>query len=178
VNANEPATVKRRTSATRLPTHRAAAVITEIFAPSVVIVVLSLSMAWGATGQHLGQTLLWALVVATFSAGLPMVFIVRGARAGRYDTHHINNREARFVPVLVCLGSTAIGLTILLLGNAPQALVAMSLVMLAVLVVTGAITSRWKISLHTAVAAGGVAMLALLYNGYALLLLAAVGLIA
>ncbi|SFQ58804.1 hypothetical protein SAMN05421810_11060 [Amycolatopsis arida] len=159
---------------------RLAAVITEALAPWVVIVLLSLAMAGKATGFHPGWTVLWALVVATFSAGIPMTFITRGAKAGRYDTHHVNNREGRTVVLLVCFGSTAVGMAILLLGAAPWAMVVMTVAMLGVLVVTGVITvaARWKISMHTAVSAGGVAMLALLYGPWALpllLLVAVVG---
>ncbi len=98
-----------------------------------------------------------------------MHFITRGARAGRYETHHVNNREGRGLVLVVCFLSTAAGLTILLLGSAPPATVVMTLVMLAVLLVTGVITvvARWKVSMHAAVSAGGVVMLVFLYGPWA-----------
>lgn len=172
-----------RSTADSLSTHtrssQLARVITEILAPWVVIVLLSLAMAFKATNYHPWMTLLWALVVAAFSAGIPMHFIVRGTKAGKYDTHHVNNREGRGLVLLVCLGSTAIGLTILLLGAAPHAMIVMTLTMLAVLVITGAITvaAKWKTSLHAAVSAGGVAMLSFLYGPWALLLLLLVAMV-
>ncbi|ATY17211.1 hypothetical protein CU254_41540 (plasmid) [Amycolatopsis sp. AA4] len=158
---------------------RAARVITEILAPWAVILLLSLAMAAKATGFRLWPTLLWGAVVAVFSAGVPMAFITRGAKAGQYDSHHVNNREGRGPVLLVCFGSTAIGLTILLVGSAPPAMVIMTWAMLAVLVVTGTITvaAKWKISMHAAVSAGGVAMLAFLYGPWALLLLLLVALV-
>jgi membrane-associated phospholipid phosphatase len=120
----------------------------------------------------------WALVVALFSAGIPMRFITKGAQDGRYDTHHVNNREGRTAVLLVCLLSTAAGLAILLLGSAPRADVVMTVVMLAVLLGTGLVTvvAKWKISMHAAVSAGSVAMLAFLYGPWAwtLLLLVAI----
>jgi len=156
---------------------RSAKLITEVLAPSVVIVLLSLAMAWRATEYRIWPALLWASVVATFSAALPMAFIVRGARAGRWDSHHVNDREGRALPLLVCFGSTAVGLTIMWLGNAPQPMIAMAVTMLAVLVATGIITVWWKVSMHAAVSAGGVAMLAALYHPAVLALLAVVALI-
>lgn len=163
----------------RTPTLRIAALTTEVLAPWVVIVLLSLGMSLKATDFRVGPAVLWALVVAVFSAGVPMAFIARGARRGEYDTHHVNNRAGRTVVFLVCLASTAIGLTILLLGAAPRAMVVMTLAMLACLVVTAVITAaaKWKISMHAAVSAGGVAMLTFLYGPAALALLALVALV-
>jgi hypothetical protein len=37
----------------------------------------------------------WGLVVALCSSILPMVFIVHGARQGRWDGHHLRDRERR-----------------------------------------------------------------------------------
>ncbi|SFQ29957.1 phosphatase PAP2 family protein [Amycolatopsis rubida] len=174
MTAQNPAT---RDSPASTPQKKAARAITEILAPWVVIVALSLAMALKSTASP-WLALLWAAVVAVFSAGVPMKFITRGAKAGRYDTHHVNNREGRGPVLLVCLVSTAIGLTILLAGSAPPAMVIMTWAMLAVLVVTGAITvAGWKISMHAVVSAGGVAMLAFLYGPWALLLLLLVALV-
>jgi hypothetical protein len=163
----------KQPSAHRAGSVRLARVITEVLAPWAVIVLLSTAVALRAGDFHLWPALLWALVVAVFSAGVPMHFITRGARAGKYDTHHVNNREGRSLVLVICFGSTAVGLAILLLGSAPRATVAMTLVMLAVLFVTGLITvvGKWKISMHAAVSAGGVAMLAFLYGPLALSLL-------
>jgi membrane-associated phospholipid phosphatase len=154
-----------------------AKIVSEILAPWVVIILLALAMAFKATDFRPGATLLWAMVVIVFSAGIPMAVIVKGARAGRWDGHHVRNREGRTVPLLVCLGSTATGLLILIVGGGPRVMIATALAMFVVLVVCLAVTSRWKISMHTGVAGGGVAMLALLYSPLALLLLGVVAII-
>ncbi|WP_436499390.1 hypothetical protein [Actinokineospora sp. HUAS TT18] len=156
---------------TRLGLAKAA---TEVFSPAVVVLVLPLAVAWKATDGHLGQTLLWGVVVALFSSVLPMLFIVRGARQGRWDGHHVRDREHRFLPLAVGLASTGVGLAILVIGGAPRAVIGLTVAMVATLAACIAVTTRWKVSLHAAVAAGAVVMIALMYGPWMLLLLAAV----
>lgn len=145
---------------------------TEALSPAVVVLVLPVVVAWHATG-HVGAALGWGLVVALFSSVLPMLFIIRGARAGRWDGHHVRDREHRTVPLLVGLGSTAVGVALLVWAGAPREVLALTLAMAATLVVCLAVTRFWKISLHAAVAGGAVAMVTLLYGPWALALLAA-----
>jgi membrane-associated phospholipid phosphatase len=147
-----------------------AKVITEVCSPAVVVVLLPLAVGWSATGHRIGPTLGWAVVVALFSSVLPMAFIIRGARRGRWDGHHVRNREGRLVPLSLGLASTAVGLVILLGGGAPRAMVALDGAMLVTLIGCLVITRWWKISLHAAVASGAVVLLALLYGPWLLLL--------
>ncbi|HYS41201.1 MAG TPA: hypothetical protein VEO01_36770 [Pseudonocardiaceae bacterium] len=156
---------------------RTARVVTEVCSPAVVVILLPLAVAWHATGYQLGRTVLWGLVVAVFSSVLPMMFIVRGARLGRWDGHHVRNRDGRTVPLLLGLGSTALGLAILLLGRAPQDVTALDVAMLVTLFACTIVTRWWKISLHSAVAGGAVATLVLLYGPFFLVLVPFVGLI-
>ncbi|WP_372672684.1 phosphatase PAP2 family protein [Amycolatopsis kentuckyensis] len=156
---------------------KAGKVVGEILAPWVVLVLLSLAVPWRATGYSVGFTLLWGFVIAFFCAAVPMAFIVRGAKKGAWDGHHVRNREGRVKPLIVCFASTAVGLAIMLFGHAPTDLVYMAVAMLVSLVVTFVITFRWKISLHAAVSGGGVATLAVVYGPVALALLLVVALI-
>lgn len=165
--------VGRRRTVSRI----VAQVVTEICSPAVVVLVLPLAVAWHATHRP-GPTALWGLVVAVFSSILPTVFIVRGARQGRWDGHHVRNREGRLVPLALCLVSTVVGLVVLLVGGAPRDLVALDLAMLATLFVCTGITRWWKISLHAAVAGGGAATMVLIYGPWWLFLVPAVGLVA
>ena len=146
--------------------------------PAVVVVLLPLAVAWHATGHRAGPTLLWGVVVAVFSSVLPMLFIVRGARLGRWDGHHVRNREGRRVPLLLCLVSTVAGLVILLAGGAPRDVIALNAAMLGTLLVCAFITRWWKISLHCAVAGGATATMVLIYGLWWLVLAAAVALVA
>lgn len=141
-----------------------AKVVTEVCSPAVVVVLLPLAVAWHATGHRVGPTALWGLVVAVFSSVLPMVFIIRGARQGRWDGHHVRNRDGRLVPLLLCLLTTLVGLAVLLLGGAPRDVVALDLAMLTTLLVCTGITQWWKISLHSAVAGGAAATMVLIYG--------------
>ncbi|GAA4864105.1 phosphatase PAP2 family protein [Saccharopolyspora rosea] len=154
-----------------------ARVITEVLAPWVIVLLLPLAVAWQAT-RSLGPALGWGLWVALTSSVLPMVVIVRGARRGRWDGHHVRDREGRLVPFLVLIALSCAGLAVLLVGGAPWPVVALDIAMIASLLVTGAITAKWKISMHTAVAAGAVVILAVSWGPlcWALLLpVAAVG---
>ncbi|WP_018680708.1 YwiC-like family protein [Actinokineospora enzanensis] len=157
--------------------NRLARVVTEVFSPAVVVLVLPLAVAWAATGHDWARTLLWGLEVALFSSILPMLFIIRGARAGRWDGHHVRDREHRFLPLAVGLGSTAVGITILVVADAPHDVLALALAMFATLAVCVAITRAWKISIHGAVAGGAVAMVTLRYGPWSLLLIAIVALV-
>jgi membrane-associated phospholipid phosphatase len=143
--------------------------VSEMFSPGMVVLLLALVVSWKATG-HVWRALLWAVVIMVFSVGLPMAFVVRGARQGRWDTHHVRDREHRFLPLMVGLGSTLVGLAILVAGGAPRALVAFSLAMAATLAVCVAVTTRWKVSLHAVVAAGAVAITTQQYGPVGMLL--------
>jgi membrane-associated phospholipid phosphatase len=157
---------------------RLARVVTEVLSPAVIVVALPLAVAWQGTGYELAPTLGWGLLVALFYSAIPMVIMVRGARRGRWDGHWVRERERRMVPFLLCLVSTTVGLVIMLVGGAPQAVIALSWSMIATLVVVLAITRWWKVSVHATVAGGAVATIVLLYGPWYLLLIAGVALVA
>jgi membrane-associated phospholipid phosphatase len=142
---------------------RIARVVTEVLAPSVVVTVLPLIVAWQAT-RAAGPTLGWGLLVALTSSVLPMAVIVWGARSGRWDGHHVRDREGRLVPFLALIVLSSIGLALLIVLGAPWMLVALDVTMVSALLVTGAITIWWKVSLHAAVAAGAAVVLVVLHG--------------
>lgn len=133
----------------------AARLVTEVLAPWVIVLLLPVAMAWQVTRSP-SQSLLWGFVIALTSSLLPMLVIVWGVRTGRWDGHHVRNREDRLVPFLALIGLSLAGLALLVLGDAPWPMIALDVSMIVSLLVTGAITTRWKISMHTAVAAGAV----------------------
>ncbi|OLM09441.1 hypothetical protein Ae706Ps2_6463c [Pseudonocardia sp. Ae706_Ps2] len=156
---------------------RVARVLTEILAPSVVIMVLPLGLAWVVT-KALLPTLGWGLFIALTSSILPMVVIIWGARTGRWDGHHVRNRRGRLVPLLAVIGFSAIGLVLLIVFRAPWPLIALDITFLATLFVTSAITLKWKVSIHAAVAMSAVAIMAIASGPewwFATLLVGAVG---
>ncbi|MCI2417379.1 hypothetical protein MOQ72_08075 [Saccharopolyspora sp. K220] len=153
---------------------RAARVLTEVCAPWVIVVLLPLAVAWQAT-HRFGPALGWGLLVSATSSVLPMGVIVWGAKTGRWDSHHVRNRAGRFVPFVALITMSLVGLGLLVLLGAPWLLIALDIAMIASLFVTGGITVRWKISMHSAVASGAVVILALIYHPacWALMLLVA-----
>jgi membrane-associated phospholipid phosphatase len=106
--------------------------------------------------------------------------IVRGARRGRWDGHHVTNREDRVVPLVTAGASLVVGMLLLLVGGAPHQMIALTLSMFASLVVSTVITFglSWKISLHAAVAFAAVVVLALTRGPWLLLLALAATLVA
>jgi hypothetical protein len=137
---------------------------------------LPLLVAWQVTGHHLGETMLWGLIVGVTGSLIPMAVIVRGAKQGKWDSHHVTNRAGRLVPFAACIGSLALGFIVLLVGNAPHEMIALAAAELVCLVVALAITFalKFKISMHAIVAAGATVMLMKVYNPWLALLFLAV----
>lgn len=151
---------------------RSARWATEVLAPWVWVLTLPLAVAWAATGHRPLPTLSWGLLISVTGSLIPMAVIVRGAKRGKWDGHHVTNRAGRRVPLLFAGLSLGLGFVVLLAGGAPAQLVALAASMLASLVVAVAITfgAKFKISLHAAVAASAVVVLTLTYGPWALLL--------
>jgi hypothetical protein len=151
---------------------RFARLATEILAPWVWVLTLPLAVAWSATGHRPIPALSWGLLISVTGSLLPMALIVRGAKRGRWDGHHVTDRAGRRVPLLFAGLSLGVGFAVLLVGGAPAPLIALAASMLASLVVAVAITfgAKFKISLHAAVASAAVVVLTLTYGPWLLLL--------
>lgn len=147
---------------------RTAKVVTELTAPAVLasalLVVVALDTANLGTGA-----IAWGLVAALFAAGVPFAFILRGARAGAWSTHHVNERERRPFVLAVALGSLLVGVLVLAAWNAPRQLLALVVAMGAGLVSVLAVSRVWKVSIHAAVAGGTTVVLALMFGPVLLL---------
>jgi membrane-associated phospholipid phosphatase len=148
--------------------HRLARLVTEVFAPAVLVTGLLLAIGWQA-GAEPGVSRWWGLPAALFTAGLPMAYVLRGVRRGRLTGHHIPVREQRRGPLLFGIASVAAGLTALALLGAPRSLLALLVAGITGLVVFAAVTAYWKMSIHAGVAAGTVAVLTAAYGPWALL---------
>jgi len=156
---------------------RLARIVTEALSPAVVVLLLPLAVAWHATGGSLAATVGWGVLVAVFYSVLPMAFLVHGARRGRWDGHWVRDRAQRTVPLLMCLVSALAGMGVMLLFDAPDAVVALAWAMICTLVACLVITRWWKISVHAAVAGGAVAMVTFLYGPWLLVLVPLVALV-
>ncbi|MBK0866068.1 hypothetical protein INP57_04535 [Saccharopolyspora sp. HNM0986] len=143
---------------------RLARTVTEIFAPWVLITLLPIGVAWQATGYRWWPALGWGVLVAATSALIPQAVMTVGAARGRWDGHHVRDRAGRLIPFIALIGSGAIGLVLLVTGGAPRAMTALDAGMLALVIVAGAITTKWKISMHAAAGGGATVVLALFYG--------------
>ncbi|MBC3763731.1 phosphoesterase PA-phosphatase [Quadrisphaera oryzae] len=147
---------------------RLARVFTELLAPSVVGVIcpvavgaLSDSDSWRGAGL--------GLLGAVFAIGLPYAYIAWLIRTGGATDRHVSRREDRpkvLVAVLLCL---AAGILLLVLLGAPPLLVWLLVGEVLLVLACLVISKFWKISMHSAVAAGTVAALVVVLGPWALL---------
>ncbi|UGY92436.1 phosphatase PAP2 family protein [Streptomyces gobiensis] len=142
--------------------HRLAKLVTDVFAPGILVIAVLLAVGWHSTHSLRGVG--WGLLAGLFCGVVPYAFIAVGVRRGRWTDRHLRVRRQRFVPFLVTMGSVASGNIALAVLGGPREVVALVTAMLTGLVVTLAVTSWWKISVHTAVAGGAVAILVLTYG--------------
>ncbi len=146
-----------------------ARVLTEIFAPSPVGIVALIVVAWRFS-PTMGEAVQWLGVSALFVVILPFAFLVGQVRRGRVTDIHVRRREQRLPIILVFLASWFFLIALLIALGAPDELIALIGAGMTTLVVIGAITLRWKISLHVGVAAGVLTVFTLLFGPQILLL--------
>ncbi|MEU4378753.1 phosphatase PAP2 family protein [Micromonospora echinofusca] len=144
------------------PTLRLARFVTELTAPAVLVSALTLAVGWHSTrGTH---GLAWGLLATLFVSGIPFAYILGGVRRGRLTDHHVGIREQRRVPLLFGLCSVAAGLALLAVLGAPRPVLALAAAGLVGLVVAVTVSHWWKMSIHSAVAAGTVVVLVLTFG--------------
>jgi membrane-associated phospholipid phosphatase len=148
-------------------TDRLARICAEVFAPGVLVALLLLVVGWEA-GSAPGVSRWWGLPAALFAAGIPMAYVFRGVRRGRFTDHHIAEREHRRGPLLFGAASVIAGTAALVALGAPREIVALLVAGMAGLVVFLVVTAFWKMSIHAGVAAGTVAVLTAVYGPWAL----------
>jgi membrane-associated phospholipid phosphatase len=159
------------------PTHsRLARLVTELLAPAPTVAVLLLLVAWHSAPTA-ADAVRWGILAALFASFVPFLYIVRGVRRGRLTDHHVRVREQRRLPLLVGVASVVIGLTLLALWGAPRDLVALVAAMVVGLASSLLVTLVWKISIHTAVVAGAVTILVLVFGPSLLILTPLVALV-
>ncbi|NUL25960.1 phosphatase PAP2 family protein [Streptomyces lunaelactis] len=99
-----------------------------------------------------------------FAAAMPMAYIKYGMRTGMWADRHVGQRQRRLLLIPVIMASVGAGIGGMLWLDAPRPMLALVVAMLATLAVLLPVTAFWKISVHTAVAGGALAMLALTYG--------------
>lgn len=147
---------------------RVARVISEALSPIVVIPTGTLIVSVHASGWAGG--LAYGGVAVLFSAALPYAVLLSWVRAGKVADRDVRIRAERPAILGLTLCSVVAGLGILWLLSAPRDLFALMTAMVAGMVATLTISTRWKISMHTSCLAGVVMSLALLVSPWTALL--------
>lgn len=160
-------TTTRGASATT--SRRVARLVTEVLAPIVLIVVLTLLVAIHSS-DDLWRGLLLAAVAIFFAGALPYSILLLGVRRGRLGDRHLLRREERPAMMVIGLISVGLGLVVMRALQAPTDLYALVVAMTAGVAVALAVSVFWKISIHTACVAGTVVVLAFLITPWSLLL--------
>lgn len=147
---------------------RLARAFTELLAPSVVGVICPVVIgALSDTNVWRGAGL--GLLGAVFAIGLPYGYIAYLIRTGGATDRHVSRREDRpkvLLAVLLCL---AVGISVLVLLGAPPLLVWLLVGEVLLVLACLVISKFWKISMHSAVAAGTVAALVVVMGPWALM---------
>jgi hypothetical protein len=144
---------------------RAAQLVTDVLSPAVLVAGILLTVAWHAAPSP-QKALQWGLLAAAAASFLPIAYIIRGVRRGRWSNHHVPERDRRTWPLLVCLISTAVGTGLLAWAGAPRELLALIACMVAALAIATPITLalHWKISIHALVATGVAVAAAIVFG--------------
>lgn len=140
-----------------------ASLLTSIFAPAHLVIGLLL-LVGSFSHPSPGRGFAWGVLAALLVGVAPYAWVLYAVSRGRFATRHIPDRGQRLLPLAVAAGWAVAGVAVLSILGAPRQLVVLVIAMLAGLAVTAAITTRWKISLHTAVAGGTVAILTVVYG--------------
>ncbi|MET7418387.1 phosphoesterase PA-phosphatase [Dactylosporangium sp. NPDC005555] len=142
---------------------RVARVVTEVLAPAVLVSVLLVLLAVHGA-PSVGRGLLLGVVAAVFESVLPFLYILRGVRRGDLTDRHVGDHRQRRGPLLVGLGSVSVGFVVLVGLDAQRELLAAVVAGGVGLIVAAVVNHWWKMSIHTAVAAGAMVILMLVYG--------------
>ena len=108
----------------------------------------------------------WMGVYTLLVVVMPLLYLVWLLKQGQITDIHLRVREQRTRPLLVTVAATVVAWGILHFGAAPQLLVALAAATSLQTIIFLAITLRWKISFHSASAAG-MAVMAWMFLGNA-----------
>lgn len=128
-----------------------ARLVSHIFSPPLLVIIGVLLAAWAIGGQ---QAWLWGSFYAFFAVIIPILYIVWQVETGKITDFHIKMREQRIKPMLVMVVCSILSWLVMLVYHAPYPLVVFAGIGVIQVVCLLLITLRWKISGHSAAAAG------------------------
>ncbi len=135
---------------------RLAQVISTAGSPPIVAVVAVISTAYATslTVQNVAAAWVWAVAYLLIAIMAPFLYLVRLVRRGVVTDLDVRRREQRSRPLLAAVAATGAAWLALQLGGAPLPLRALACGACSELILVAVITLRWKISIHSATAAG------------------------
>jgi membrane-associated phospholipid phosphatase len=142
---------------------RVARLLSELFSPPPILVVVVLIVAWDSSPTP-AVAVVWGSIAALFATVLPYALILHWVRQGRLSDKHISVREQRIRFGVVAMTFTLIGLAVLAAFDAPAEMVALMGSIAIGMVCGWLITLWWKISAHAAIAAGAATVLVLVFG--------------
>ncbi|WP_405590262.1 hypothetical protein [Streptomyces sp. NBC_01092] len=131
------------------------------------MLILAPLLGWHANGW---AGLRWGALAALFTAVLPTLILHLGERRRYWGDRHVRRRQDRIVAAPGVLASVLTGTALLYALDAPVAVVALVTAMVAVLLALLVITFFWKVSVHSAVASGALAVLATVFGPWTFVL--------
>ncbi|GAA4984065.1 hypothetical protein [Kitasatospora paranensis] len=112
----------------------------------------------------------WGVTAAVFTAVLPTLILRFGERRRYWGDRHVRRRQDRIVAAPGVMASVLTGTALLYGLGAPAEVSALVTAMVAVLLALLAVTFVWKVSVHSAVAAGALAVLTAVFGPWMLAL--------
>ena len=153
-----------------------ARVLTEVFQPPVVVMVLLLISP--AIEPGFPGTMWFGLLAAVFVCVLPLAYVLVMVKLGRITDHHVSDRRQRPALLLMALVSVVAGLGVLELLNGPASVSVMIIALIGGIAILAVVSAFWKMSGHaSALAAAAVIVVAMFGPAWwpVLLLVPAVG---
>ncbi|GAA3269388.1 hypothetical protein AAU01_23660 [Paenarthrobacter aurescens] len=144
------------------PWRTVARVLTEVFQPPVVVLVLLLISP--ATEPGFPGTIWFGMLAALFVCVLPLAYVLVMVKLGRITDHHVSDRRQRPALLLMTLGSVLVGLLVLHLLNGPAGVAVMIIALIGGIGVLAVVSAFWKMSGHASALSAAVVITILMFG--------------
>lgn len=144
------------------PWRTVARVLTEVFQPPVVVLVLLLISP--AVEPGFPGTIWFGLLGAFFVCILPLAYVLVMVKLGRITDHHVSDRRQRPALLLMTLISVVAGLLVLQLLNGPDSVSVMIISLIVGIAVLALVSAFWKMSGHASALAAAVVIAVLMFG--------------
>ncbi|WOH20829.1 phosphatase PAP2 family protein [Paenarthrobacter sp. GOM3] len=144
------------------PWRTVARVLTEVFQPPVVVLVLLLISP--AVEPGFPGTIWFGLLGAFFVCILPLAYVLVMVKLGRITDHHVSDRRQRPALLLMTLISVGAGLLVLQLLNGPASVSVMIISLIVGIAVLALVSAFWKMSGHASALAAAVVIAVLMFG--------------